>query len=153
MPIKTNYHNLYQNHTIPTEIHPPTLCLAHCHPSRWRASYRFPLERRRILAAVLLGAHPPPKNSNTIIITITINAINSANSWEEMLIPFPILLPSHTQGVQLPQNSSTMKIVRTGQSLVIQKVSRSSSGSYQCGALNTEGETQSHEIRLKIKCK
>lgn len=54
-------------------------------------------------------------------------------------------------GVQLPQNSSTMKIVRTGQSLVIQKVSRSSSGSYQCGALNSEGETLSHEIHLKIK--
>ncbi|XP_052864504.1 uncharacterized protein LOC128271108 [Anopheles cruzii] len=54
-------------------------------------------------------------------------------------------------GVQLPQNSSSTKIVRSNQSLVIQKVTRSSSGSYQCGALNSEGETLSNEIVLNIK--
>ncbi|XP_055550385.1 uncharacterized protein LOC129732938 isoform X1 [Wyeomyia smithii] len=54
-------------------------------------------------------------------------------------------------GVQLPQNSSSTKIVRSNQSLVIQKVTRSSSGAYQCGALNTEGETLSNAIELNIK--
>ncbi|XP_055632981.1 synaptogenesis protein syg-2-like [Toxorhynchites rutilus septentrionalis] len=54
-------------------------------------------------------------------------------------------------GVQLPQNSSSTKIVRSNQSLVIQKVTRSSSGAYQCGALNTEGETLSDSIVLSIK--
>uniref|UniRef100_A0A1S4GYP1 Ig-like domain-containing protein n=1 Tax=Anopheles gambiae TaxID=7165 RepID=A0A1S4GYP1_ANOGA len=54
-------------------------------------------------------------------------------------------------GVQLPQNSSSTKIVRSNQSLVIQKVTRYSSGSYQCGALNSEGETLSNEIVLNIK--
>ncbi|XP_058120917.1 uncharacterized protein LOC131290367 [Anopheles ziemanni] len=54
-------------------------------------------------------------------------------------------------GVQLPQNSSSTKIVRSNQSLVIQKVTRYSSGSYQCGALNSEGETLSNEIILNIK--
>uniref|UniRef100_A0A8D8DQZ3 Protein turtle n=1 Tax=Culex pipiens TaxID=7175 RepID=A0A8D8DQZ3_CULPI len=51
----------------------------------------------------------------------------------------------------LPQNSSSTKIVRTSQSLIIQRVTRSSSGAYQCGALNTEGETVSDRIVLNIK--
>ncbi|XP_050101406.1 uncharacterized protein LOC126581643 [Anopheles aquasalis] len=54
-------------------------------------------------------------------------------------------------GLQLPQNSSSTKVVRSNQSLVVQKVTRSSSGSYQCGALNSEGETLSNEIVLNIK--
>jgi hypothetical protein len=47
-------------------------------------------------------------------------------------------------------NSST-KIVKSNQSLVLQKVTRFSSGSYSCSALNSEGETVSNEFLLKVK--
>jgi Immunoglobulin domain len=56
------------------------------------------------------------------------------------------------QGMPLGQNISS-KIVRSNQSLVLQKVNRFAAGDYQCSALNSEGETVSNELALKIKCK
>lgn len=47
-------------------------------------------------------------------------------------------------------NSST-KIVKSNQSLVLQRVTRLSSGKYSCSALNSEGETVSNEFLLKVK--
>lgn len=36
---------------------------------------------------------------------------------------------------------------------MLQKVTRSSSGSYACSALNSEGETISNQLSLRVKCK
>ncbi|CAG9802706.1 unnamed protein product [Chironomus riparius] len=53
-------------------------------------------------------------------------------------------------GRPLKTNSST-KIVKSNQSLVLQKVTRFSAGKYSCSALNSEGETVSNEFLLKVK--
>lgn len=54
------------------------------------------------------------------------------------------------QGRPLKTNSST-KIVKSNQSLVLQRVTRFSAGKYSCSALNSEGETVSNEFLLKVK--
>lgn len=56
------------------------------------------------------------------------------------------------QGNQLTANSTT-KIVKSNQSLVLQRVTKFSAGKYQCSAFNSEGETLSNEFPLKVKCK
>lgn len=57
-----------------------------------------------------------------------------------------------TQGVILPHNTSA-RVIRSNQSLVLQKVTRNSSGNYTCSAVNTEGETVSNQLQLRVKCK
>lgn len=54
------------------------------------------------------------------------------------------------QGRPLKTNSST-KIIKSNQSLVLQRVTRFSAGRYSCSALNSEGETVSNEFLLKVK--
>ena len=44
-------------------------------------------------------------------------------------------------------------IVLTQQSLVLQKVERSSSGEYECQAFNSEGYSTSNPVKLNIMCK
>lgn len=56
------------------------------------------------------------------------------------------------KGVLLTHNASA-RIIRSNQSLVLQKVTRNSSGNYACSALNSEGETISNQLSLRVKCK
>jgi hypothetical protein len=75
----------------------------------------------------------------------------SSNDVMQHFIHF-VLFVWVLQGMPLGQNISS-KIVRSNQSLVLQKVNRFAAGEYQCSALNSEGETVSNELALKIKCK
>lgn len=54
------------------------------------------------------------------------------------------------QGRPLKTNNTT-KIIKSNQSLVLQHVTRSSTGRYSCSALNSEGETVSNDFLLKVK--
>jgi hypothetical protein len=56
------------------------------------------------------------------------------------------------QGVLLSHNQSA-RIIRSNQSLVLQKVTRQSAGNYVCVATNREGETVSNELTFRVKCK
>lgn len=56
------------------------------------------------------------------------------------------------QGVHLTHNA-TARIIRSNQSLVLQKVAKHSAGNYACSAINAEGETVSNELPLRVKCK
>ena len=42
------------------------------------------------------------------------------------------------------------RIIRSNQSLVLQKVTRQSSGKYMCSAINSEGETLSNELEFTV---
>ncbi|CAO1351340.1 unnamed protein product [Diamesa hyperborea] len=53
-------------------------------------------------------------------------------------------------GIHLAHNA-TARIIRSNQSLVLQKVNRYSAGEYACSALNTEGETVSNQLSLRVK--
>ena len=44
-------------------------------------------------------------------------------------------------------------VLITGESLVLQRVTRSRAGKYSCVASNSEGDTQSNVVELKVKCK
>ena len=44
-------------------------------------------------------------------------------------------------------------MIRSNQSLVLQKITRVSSGNYSCSAINAEGETVSNQLPLRVKCK
>ena len=44
-------------------------------------------------------------------------------------------------------------ILLSSSSLVLQRVSRSSSGLYTCTASNIEGDTDSRALELSVKCK
>lgn len=47
----------------------------------------------------------------------------------------------------------TARIIRSNQSLVIQKVTRANAGKYVCSAVNTEGETLSNDLPFRVQCK
>ncbi|KDR10051.1 hypothetical protein L798_00313, partial [Zootermopsis nevadensis] len=53
-------------------------------------------------------------------------------------------------GVLLSHNQSA-RIIRSNQSLVLQKVTRQSAGNYVCVATNPEGETVSNELAFRVK--
>ncbi|XP_023711739.1 nephrin isoform X2 [Cryptotermes secundus] len=53
-------------------------------------------------------------------------------------------------GVLLSHNQSA-RIIRSNQSLVLQKVTRQSAGNYVCIATNREGETVSNELTFRVK--
>ncbi|XP_055590143.1 B-cell receptor CD22-like [Uranotaenia lowii] len=53
-------------------------------------------------------------------------------------------------GVLITHNASA-RVIRSNQSLVLQKVNRNSSGNYSCSAINAEGETVSNHLVLRIK--
>lgn len=55
------------------------------------------------------------------------------------------------QGILLNHNV-TARIVRSNQSLVLQRVAKNSGGRYSCSATNPEGETISDELNLRVKC-
>jgi hypothetical protein len=63
-----------------------------------------------------------------------------------------IIILFRFQGLLLTHNASA-RIIRSNQSLVLQKVTRNSSGNYACSALNSEGETISNQLSLRVKCK
>lgn len=44
------------------------------------------------------------------------------------------------------------RIIRSNQSLVLQKVTRQSAGKYVCSAVNSEGETLSNELSFRVQC-
>ncbi|KAH9629640.1 hypothetical protein HF086_001612 [Spodoptera exigua] len=50
-------------------------------------------------------------------------------------------------------HNATARVFHSNQSLVLQKVTRHSSGRYACSALNAEGETVSNELLFRVKCK
>lgn len=56
------------------------------------------------------------------------------------------------QGIVISHNASA-RVIRSNQSLVLQKVTRNSSGNYSCSAINVEGETVSNQLPLRVKCK
>lgn len=56
------------------------------------------------------------------------------------------------QGVVLTHNASA-RVIRSNQSLVLQRVTRHSAGNYSCSAINAEGETVSNQLELRVKCK
>ncbi|XP_037038777.1 hemicentin-1 isoform X2 [Bradysia coprophila] len=53
-------------------------------------------------------------------------------------------------GIVLAHNT-TARVIRSNQSLVLQKVTRQSSGNYSCSAINAEGETVSNQLELRVK--
>uniref|UniRef100_A0A182PW16 Ig-like domain-containing protein n=1 Tax=Anopheles epiroticus TaxID=199890 RepID=A0A182PW16_9DIPT len=53
-------------------------------------------------------------------------------------------------GVMITHNASA-RVIRSNQSLVLQKVTRNSSGNYSCSAINAEGETVSNQLALRVK--
>lgn len=59
---------------------------------------------------------------------------------------------SRSQGLVIAHNASA-RVIRSNQSLVLQKVTRNSSGNYSCSAINAEGETVSNQLPLRVKCK
>lgn len=56
------------------------------------------------------------------------------------------------QGIVLTHNT-TARIIRSNQSLVLQKITKNSAGNYACSAINPEGETVSNQLSLRVKCK
>jgi len=56
------------------------------------------------------------------------------------------------QGILLSHNASA-RVIRSNQSLVLQKITRNSTGNYSCSAINAEGETVSNQLLLRVKCK
>ncbi|KAL0849661.1 hypothetical protein ABMA28_013915, partial [Loxostege sticticalis] len=46
-------------------------------------------------------------------------------------------------------HNATARVFHSNQSLVLQKVTRHSSGRYACSALNAEGETVSNELHFR----
>ena len=56
------------------------------------------------------------------------------------------------QGVLIAHNASA-RVIRSNQSLVLQKITRNSTGNYSCSAINAEGETVSNQLPLRVKCK
>ncbi|KAL7041688.1 hypothetical protein ACKWTF_000854 [Chironomus riparius] len=53
-------------------------------------------------------------------------------------------------GVLISHNASA-RVIRSNQSLVLQKITRNSSGNYSCSAINAEGETVSNQLPLRVK--
>ncbi|XP_055644329.1 neural cell adhesion molecule 1-like [Toxorhynchites rutilus septentrionalis] len=53
-------------------------------------------------------------------------------------------------GIMITHNASA-RVIRSNQSLVLQKVNRNSSGNYSCSAINAEGETVSNQLALRVK--
>lgn len=49
-------------------------------------------------------------------------------------------------------HNASARVFHSNQSLVLQKVTRHSSGRYACSALNAEGETVSNELHFRVKC-
>lgn len=70
----------------------------------------------------------------------------------ERKTPFGPFGTSTQQGVVITHNT-TARVIRSNQSLVLQKVTRQSSGNYSCSAINAEGETVSNQLELRVKCK
>ncbi|XP_017299838.1 B-cell receptor CD22 [Diaphorina citri] len=54
------------------------------------------------------------------------------------------------EGIPLAHNTSA-RIILSNQSLVLQKVSRQSAGTYKCSAINTKGEATSNQLKLRVK--
>ncbi|XP_060810610.1 nephrin-like [Amyelois transitella] len=48
-------------------------------------------------------------------------------------------------------HNATARVFHSNQSLVLQKVTRHSSGRYACSAINSEGETVSNELHFRVK--
>ncbi|CRL01064.1 CLUMA_CG014257, isoform A [Clunio marinus] len=53
-------------------------------------------------------------------------------------------------GIVISHNASA-RIIRSNQSLVLQRVNKNSSGNYSCSAINAEGETVSNQLPLRVK--
>lgn len=50
-------------------------------------------------------------------------------------------------------HNATARVIRSNQSLVLQRVTKQSAGNYSCSAINGEGETVSNQLELRVKCK
>lgn len=55
------------------------------------------------------------------------------------------------QGIHLEHNTSA-RVIRSNQSLVLQKITKHYAGNYACSAINDEGETVSNQLPLRVKC-
>jgi len=51
------------------------------------------------------------------------------------------------------QHEKTSGVIISGKSLVLQGITRKNAGFYACVASNTEGDTESNVIELKVMCK
>uniref|UniRef100_A0A1A9UXK2 Ig-like domain-containing protein n=1 Tax=Glossina austeni TaxID=7395 RepID=A0A1A9UXK2_GLOAU len=54
-------------------------------------------------------------------------------------------------GIHLEHNTSA-RVIRSNQSLVLQKITKHYAGNYACSAINDEGETVSNQLPLRVKC-
>ncbi|CAD7086100.1 unnamed protein product [Hermetia illucens] len=63
--------------------------------------------------------------------------------------PWRKLLWLHN-GIHLEHNTSA-RVIRSNQSLVLQKITRFYAGNYACSAINDEGETVSNHLPLRVK--
>ena len=72
--------------------------------------------------------------------------------WHQLMAPDPLFWLLSLQGVAVQHNTSA-GIIMTNQSLVLQKLKRSSAGIYVCKASNIEGEGSSNAVELNIMCK
>ncbi|KAK4884506.1 hypothetical protein RN001_000777 [Aquatica leii] len=54
------------------------------------------------------------------------------------------------EGIVLNHNTSA-RIIRSNQSLVLQRVTKQSAGKYVCSAVNSEGETLSNELSFRVQ--
>nr|DAA03645.1 TPA_inf: HDC02590 [Drosophila melanogaster] len=53
-------------------------------------------------------------------------------------------------GIHLEHNTSA-RVIRSNQSLVLQKITKHYAGNYACSAINDEGETVSNQLPLRVK--
>lgn len=70
----------------------------------------------------------------------------------EISSEFDFFLLRSFQNVVLAHNA-TARVIRSNQSLVLQRVTKQSAGNYSCSAINAEGETVSNQLELRVKCK
>ncbi|XP_031617439.1 nephrin-like isoform X2 [Contarinia nasturtii] len=93
------------------------------------------------------------------IVTLRLGSTLSDNIKEGDDVYFECLAVANPQwrklywlhdGVVLTHNASA-RVIRSNQSLVLQRVTRHSAGNYSCSAINAEGETVSNQLELRVK--
>lgn len=100
--------------------------------------------------------------SDSPIVTIKLGANLKANDINEgddvyfecdvLANPKPYKLAWFKDDKELHQNATAGIFLHSGQSLVLQSVTRNSAGEYSCQAANSEGKSTSRPVTLEIMC-